>query len=272
MPSGATGVCGSSPMHPRDVDRPQLGDRRAVQQHRAAPRPQQPGQAAQQRRLAAGVRADDHRDAGRRACVTSRSRTTSARRSRGPGPRARSSWWRRSVAVIRRVPPGSSVASSQTRYGAPIAPVTTPVGSATGSAWQRDEIGRQNTMTAPTRPAASKPPAAGPSRRVARSVPRSAPRTGCGPAAAVANGDQHDRDADQRRAGTPRLARRARARRRRPAPARGAAGRSSSAPGPASPRRRQECAQLGRPGVARPSRPATPSPRERRRCSARATM
>ena len=60
MPSGATGVCGSSPSTLATVQRAQLGQRRAVEGAPCPPRGlQQPGQAAEQGRLAAGVGADD---------------------------------------------------------------------------------------------------------------------------------------------------------------------------------------------------------------------
>ena len=63
MPSGATGDCGSRPSDRGDLAwwaRAWMS--RAVEQHRARLRLQQPGQAAQQGRLAAGVGPDDRRD------------------------------------------------------------------------------------------------------------------------------------------------------------------------------------------------------------------
>ena len=61
MPSGAIGDCGRMPEPGGDHLGRQPVDALAVEQHRAGLRLEQPGEGAQQRRLAARVGADDAR-------------------------------------------------------------------------------------------------------------------------------------------------------------------------------------------------------------------
>ena len=146
MPSGATGVCGSSPSTLATAS--VLSSARAVpsSSDRARPRLEQPGQAAQQGGLAAGVGADDRghlaveqRDvevADDRRAVVAEGQPLGAQSAHPPPP-------------CRLV-----VMSSQSRYGAPTAPVTTPVGSGVGSSWAATRSAASSSA-APTRAAAS---------------------------------------------------------------------------------------------------------------------
>ena len=114
----------------RHLARGQRRDRVAVEEHRSRGRPQQPRHPAQQGRLAARVGADDHGDLTVRHVggeVADHGAVAVAERdvARGQpaGPRVRvGSGVHQDLLEVR------PVASSHSRNGAPIAPVTTPTG------------------------------------------------------------------------------------------------------------------------------------------------
>ena len=168
---------------------------------------------AQQRRLAAGVGADDHRDpvvgdahgqVGRRP----RARRTRARRGRRPAARAPSLDGRRVATACRperschALLPVRPRTSSQSRNGAPNAPVTTPTGKLTSAhAGSRRRSRRRRPRSRPTSAAPSsvvRPPlrarAIGPARNATNAI---------GPAAATPTAVEHDGE-QQQRVGTPR--------------------------------------------------------------------
>ena len=146
------GGLGKEPDDPRHLDRRQLGDGPAVEHDRTAPRTQQPGQTAKERRLPRRVRADDHRQpsvgdgdveaADDVGAAVAEDQAVCPQPVRCPP-----------VPVVAHPPRPSRfvVASSQTRYGAPTRPVTTPVGRATGRRWLATR------SAARTRPGADEP-------------------------------------------------------------------------------------------------------------------
>ena len=158
MPSGATGDCGRMPELGGDL---RVGSRWIdVPSSSTVParRLEQPGQRPQQRRLAAGVGADDDGDLARRdldrqvgdddplvvgeaevaaaSVVVAASRRRRGARGRPGGPVDR----RRGAESRSRQPPLPTRldrASNHSRYGAPTMPVTTPTGSSVGANTRR---------------------------------------------------------------------------------------------------------------------------------------
>ena len=157
MPSGAIGDCGRMPSR---VATSLVGSRWMLSPSSSTDAGlwlEQPGEGAQQRRLAAGVGADDAGDLARRDLdATGRGRPRAGRR-RGSGPRRLEGVVRRRV-VSRSsaqcqppLPTRLARASSQMRYGAPMMPVTTPTGSSVGGEAAAGRRGRTtSSSTAPT--------------------------------------------------------------------------------------------------------------------------
>ena len=142
---GRDGRLRQQPEHLGDVERAQVGQRRAVE---VARRPA--------RGLSSRARPRSSVDLPQALAPTiavtlpSRSVDVEVARRR-PGRRSRGSGPRRAVGVIRRAPCRFVVASSHSRYGAPTAPVTTPVGSGVGSSVDGDEVGGEQQRRADQR-------------------------------------------------------------------------------------------------------------------------
>src|SRR5699024_1067960 len=130
-----------------------------VEAHAPAGGAQQPREPLEQRGLAARVRAHDHRDLARGDLQIERVDDAA------PVVRERQVLGGERARCRHRVSPGRSVASSQSRYGAPIAPVTIPTGTGACGRNALSAASAPSTMHTPTRAEAT---SAGPPSRTRR--------------------------------------------------------------------------------------------------------